>query len=81
MYVKCFSIDREWKSLTEEGQILLETDVSSVKDFTKHLQDKAELIRHICSAELMNLMCFLIMWYVRDFNSSNIVYWIILRCS
>ena len=59
MYFQCFSIDREWKSLTEEGQILLETDVSSVKDFTKYLQDKAELSGHICSTEPMNLNVFL----------------------
>jgi hypothetical protein len=54
-----FSIEKEWKSFTEEAQISLETDVGSIKDFTQYLQDKVELESHICSTEPINLNVFL----------------------
>jgi AAA+ ATPase superfamily predicted ATPase len=54
-----FSIEKEWKALTEEAQISLETDVGSIKDFTQYLQDKVELEGHICSTEPINLNVFL----------------------
>lgn len=50
---------KEWKALTEEAQICIEIDASSIKDFTQYLQDKVELEGHICSTEPINLNVFL----------------------
>ena len=53
------SIEKEWKSLTEEAHISIEADVGSIKDFSQFLQDKIELEGHICSTEPVNLNVFL----------------------
>ncbi|XP_028393981.1 uncharacterized protein KIAA0825-like isoform X2 [Dendronephthya gigantea] len=53
------SMKKEWKALTEEAQICMETDATSIKDFTQYLQDKVELEGHMCSTEPINLNVFL----------------------